>query len=294
MLDFRMDTFLTVCETMNFTRAAEMLRITQPAVSQHIRYIEQYYGVKLFCVEGKKIVITKEGKLLRNTILTMKHDVIFLQKKLHELPARRSLYFGVTLTVGEYVIPEAVQRYLHNHPDTAIRMIVENTQNLLKKLNSGEIDFALVEGYFAKNEYDHLIYSTEPYIAVAGKEYPFKKKPHILEDLLFERLLIREKGSGTRTILEKHLEERNLQLSDFQSVVEIGNISAIKQLAQENCGITFLYEAAVKKEIDAGTLAPVFLDNFKVEHDFTFIWRRNSVFVEDYKELYEELKAENP
>ena len=196
MLDFRVKTFLTVCETMNFTKAADALNITQPAVSQHIRYMEGYYGVKLFSSRGKRIELTEAGELLKNTMLTMQHDVIFLKRRLGELPTRRSLHFGVTLTVGEYIIPEAVRRYLCAHPDTAVKMAVANTQELLRKLDGGEIDFALVEGHFAKNEYDHLVYATEPYVAVCGADYPFRTPPKTMEDLTGERIIVREQGSG--------------------------------------------------------------------------------------------------
>ena len=91
-----------------------------------------------------------------------------------------------------------------------ITMIVENTKELLYKLEHGEIDFALVEGYFIKSEYDYVIYSKEKYICVAGKNYKLKKQPHVLEDLLEETLIIREKGSDTRDIFEKNLERQNL------------------------------------------------------------------------------------
>lgn len=289
MLDFRMETFLTVCETMNFTKAAEALNITQPAVSQHIRWIEECYGVKLFSYSGKKMTLTGAGELLKNTALTMKHDVIFLKKRLQELPEQRSLHFGVTLTVGEYVIPEAVRRYLDAYPDTAVRMVVANTRELLKKLDGGEIDFALVEGYFAKNEYDHLVYATEPYVAVCAPAYPFRAQTGTIEDLIGERLVVREKGSGSRDILERYLEERNLKLSDFGSLTEIGSIDAIKALVKGGCGITFLYEAAVRRELAEGTLKKIRLADFHVMHDLTFIWRSGSAFSTDYAALFHAL-----
>ena len=91
-------------------------------------------------------------------------------------------------------------------------MIVENTRELLKKLDEGEIDFALVEGFFKKNEYDFQKYSEEPYIAVCSPDYPFKKKPKRIEDLFGERILIREDGSGTREVLERYLESCNCLL----------------------------------------------------------------------------------
>lgn len=102
MLDFRIYTFLTVCATMNFTKAAEQLHITQPAVSQHIRYLEELYQTKLFVHEGKKIRLSPAGEILLHTATTLKNDenVLFEQMHQPELDAV-PLHFGVTMTIGE-------------------------------------------------------------------------------------------------------------------------------------------------------------------------------------------------
>ena len=107
MLDFRIDTFLAVCRSMNFTRAAEELHITQPAVSQHIRHLEKRYGVKLFDYQGKRLSLTAAGEALFSAAVTMKHDDLFLREQLPTLGrGRKSLVFGATLTVGECTAPE--------------------------------------------------------------------------------------------------------------------------------------------------------------------------------------------
>ena len=132
-----------------------------------------------------------------------------------------------------------------------------------------------------------MVYSRERYIGVCRKDYPFHKKVRRIEDLLPERVIIREPGSGTREIWENVLESKNLGVHDFRNVVEIGNINAIKQLVGDGLGITFLYQAAVQKELEEGLLAEIPLEDFHITHDFTFIWRKNSIFAEDYHELFE-------
>lgn len=287
MLDFRIKTFLTVCKHRNYTRAAEELNITQPAVSQHIRYLEEEYGVQLFEYKNKKIMLTEAGAFLQDSATTMLHDEVHLKNRLKELQGeKKKLNFGVTLTVGEFVMPRPVAEYLLTHPDTSMKMMVENTHVLLSMLNDGNLDFALVEGFFAKNEYDSLIYSTENYIPVCGKNYIPSKPLRRIEDTFGERLIIREAGSGTREIFERYLESRNFQISDYDTVAEISNINAIKSLVAAGCGITFLYETAVRHELEKGELRKLSLEDFQVQHDFTFIWRRNSVFSDYYKELF--------
>lgn len=289
MLDFRINTFLTVCEYMNFTKAAEILCITQPAVSQHIKYLESIYNTRLFEYEGKKIKITKAGQLLYQTAITMKHDEAYLKEKIEkEQLGIASIKFGATLTIGEFILPPKLHNYLSKNNNIKLTMIVENTKELLYKLEHGEIDFALVEGYFVKNEYEYISYSKENYICVVGKNYKFKKQPQILEDLLNETLIVREKGSGTRDIFEKNLEEQNLTINDFSKVIEIGNINTIKYLVKNNDGITTLYEAAVKEELENGTLKKVEIEDLQKNHYFYAIWRKNSAFESLYKDIISE------
>lgn len=291
MLDFRINTFITVCKHMNFTRAADEMNITQPAVSQHIRYLEDRYQVKLFEYKNKKISLTEAGEYLLNSATTMLHDEVHIHNKLKELHGKKQhVHFGVTLTIGQFVIPGPVAEYLKKNPKTQLQMTIANTHVLLNKLNSGELDFALVEGFFTKSEYDSLVYSTENYIAVAGRDYVPVKPLRKLDDTFGERLIIREAGSGTREIFEKYLEGKNFHLDDYSNIAEINNIETIKSLVATGCGITFLYEAAVREELKTGKLVKLELEDFNVEHDFTFIWRRNSAFSDYYREFFEMLR----
>jgi LysR family transcriptional regulator, transcriptional activator of the cysJI operon len=288
MQDFRMDTFLTVCRLLNYTKAAEELHITQPAVSQHIRYLEDYYEVRLIRFEGKKLCLTDEGCLLRNAATTMRHDEIILREQL-KMGKHRKLVFGATLTIGDFVLPSVLARFMNKNPETEVRMTVDNTETLLKQIDSGELDFAVIEGYFHKAEYDYKVYSAENYIAVCSAAYKFQQEPKILSDLFSEPIILREQGSGTREIFERHMEERNCSVRDFRQIIEIGSISAIKLLAAESCGITFLYEAAAKRELESGTLRQIPLSDFEVRHNFTFVWRKNSIFDDRYHDVFDEL-----
>ena len=271
MLDFRIETFITVCETLNFTKAAQQLGITQPAVSQHIRFLEDEYRVLLFEHSGKKIKLTEEGKILQSSAITMKHDEIHLKNQLaSRLSQKKKLTFGATLTVGEFIITKHISSYLESHPNTQIKMMVANTNELLEKLDSGEIDFAIVEGYFTKSEYDHQIYSKEKYIAVCSGNHLFTKSPR----------------AGTREILTRALEGMNYSITDFANQIEINNMNVIKYLTAQDCGITFLYEAAVKNELESGILKEIALSDLNILHDITFIWRKGSIFKDYYIDLF--------
>ena len=286
MLDMKMETFLAVCQWMNFTKAAESLHITQPAVSQQIHALEEYYGAKLFHYEGKKMMVTEAGRILYQATATMKQDNHTLQEQIRNIEtAENRFYFGATLTICEFVMARKLVYFLKAFPNRQVRMVEGNTKELLERLKKGEIDFAVVEGNFSKKEFDYQVFSTERYLPVCSKDYLFKKEPHGLIELLNERIITREKGSGTRDILEKNLEARNLSIEDFQFVTEIGGMNAIKSLVAEGCGITFLYEAAVIEELSEGSLVEIKLDDFQVTHDFNIIWNKGSMFAEQYREI---------
>lgn len=290
MLDFRMETFLTVCQCMNFTRASEKLNITQPAVSQHIHFLEKHYNTKLFRYEGKKLKLTGAGEILRNASLTMMHDEISMQNQMQKTDEEEEIRFGATRTVGDVLMGRILERYLRRYPDAKICMIVDNTQELLRKLDEGTIDFALVEGFFQKNEYDHQKYSDENYIAVCAPDYTFNSDKITtdvsVENLFHERLLVREEGSGTREVLERCLDAQNFSIHDFDKVMEVGSLQTIRELTKAGCGITFLYETAVQDELREGTLKRIPLKSFEISHEFNFIWRRGSIYADRYIEIF--------
>lgn len=294
MIDFRIHTFLAVCKYMNFTRAAEELHITQPAVSQHMRYLEQLYRVPLFLHEGKKVHLTPAGELLFSAATTLKNDEAFIIEQMqhasvHEFP----LIFGVTMTIGEYVIASPLAAYLKKHPDIDVKIILGNTSELLSLLESGEIHFALVEGYYDTSRYDSLTYRTEAFVPVCANNHPFAKEPHSITDLLGERLLLREPGSGTRDILEKNLTVKNIQLENFAHTMEVSSMHTIIQLLKEDCGISFLYQTAIEKELSEHSLRRLQLLDFDMSHDFTFLWNKGSIFSESYRNICMELKKAN-
>ena len=294
MLDFRVETFLAVCQTMNFTRAAEQLHITQPAVSQHIHALEEQYSTKLFRSQGKQLQLTESGRLFFRTAAAMHHDDLRLREALHQENTRRRLRFGATLTIGEYIMPGPLHRLLEREPDIQLYMLTANTQELLKLLDQGELDFAIVEGYFDKQAYDSLVYCTQRYIPVCSAEHPFSHPVRRLEDLLEERLLVREPGSGTRNVLERALEVRNLSVRNFRRVTELGSLNLIKSLVCAGAGISFFYQPVVQRELEAGQLREIPLEDCSIYHDFTFLWRRGSLFAADYREIYSLLRQGLP
>lgn len=289
MLDFRVNTFLTVCKTMNFTRAAEALNLTQPAVSQHIRYLEDHYGVKLFQYSDKKLKLTPQGEILRRASMTQKHDEQHLMTMLKNSRDKTTLTFGATLTFCEYIFPDRLAAYSKSHPGISLRVMAGNTARLLNRLDDGEIDFALVEGYFEKSKYDSLPCTNDRLICVCSADNPLADKTREWHELFSASLIIGDVGSGTREILERILQSQNFSLDDFASVAEIGSIIPIKRMTELNCGISFLFEKSVDRELKEGILKKIEIYGFDVMHEFHFIWHKHSIFEDYYIDLFQSL-----
>ena len=139
MLDYRIDTFLTLCEQMNYRKTAEMLHISQPAVTQQIHYPENQYGQKLFVYENRRLVKTEAAAILEQYARAAKLQQQDLLQKLESSPIH-TLRIGATKTIGDYYLKEDIRRYLQS-PDNALTLIVYNTEHLLRLLEENELDF---------------------------------------------------------------------------------------------------------------------------------------------------------
>ena len=253
-----------------------------PAVSQHIRQLEAHYGCALFHKGGRRGELTQAGAMLFRALETMENDETRLKAQAKALtleqPAKAPLRFGCTRTICDYWIPRVLARHMAKHPDEMVQMSVGNTQELVEGLEAGTIDFALVEGSFNRALFDSAPVSRERYVAVgSADEFDASYKPVSMASLLDRRLILREAGSGTREILEKHLAARDLDLDDFAGTFEVASIPAIKLCVRAGTGITFLYRAAVERELDQGELRDITPSDFFVEHDFRLIWQRGSL-----------------
>jgi len=286
MIDYRHRTFLQLCRIKNYTKTAAELNITQPAVSQHIKHLEKYYGVKLFNYSGKKLIITEAGQKLFKYAERMAADSSEIKKALSENDRIKQVKFGATLSIGEFVMPDILLEIFENYPRLRFDMLVQNTQVLIDRLKKGEINFAVLEGFFDKSKFGHQIFSREEFIGVCSPESELCDRKVRLEDLLNSRLILRENGSGTRDILEQILYKNNFSKNSFKSTVEIGNMNAIKKLVAGGRGISFLYKAAAENELKKGVLAQIDIIDFDVWREFNFVYQKDSIFEDDYQQYF--------
>jgi DNA-binding transcriptional LysR family regulator len=198
--------------------------------------------------------------------------------------------FGATLSIGEYVMPEILSRSLEKYPEMKIHMSVANTQVLLERLNNGALDFIVVEGLFDKSEYDSTLFSLENFIPVCSPKSELANVEVGFQEITRSRLILRERGSGTREIFENILQKNNYSLHAFEKMIEIGNMAAIKKMVSNGLGITFLFEVAGKREIKDGSLSVIHIPGFSEQREFNFVLLKDSFFRARYMKIYELLK----
>ena len=239
MLDYRIDTFLTLCESMNYRKTAEMLHISQPAVTQQIHYLENQYGQKLFVYENRRLVKTEAAAILEQYARAAKLQEKDLREKLESSPIH-TLRIGATKTIGDYYLKEDIRRYLQS-PDNALTLIVDNTEHLLRLLEENELDFSVVEGFFDKTRFDSILLRREPFVGICRKDHPFAGREVTMEELLQQTIIHREAGSGTRAILEQELRGYNESLQRFQRHICISSFNIILDLVKQGFGVSFVY-----------------------------------------------------
>ncbi len=287
MLDFRVNTFLTVCETKNYTKAAEKLGLTQPAVTQHIKYIEEMYNVRLFFKEGKNMCITPEGELLRDMLITLRADCAKIERRLKSVSEKTgSIKMGATKAFGEYVLPSIIEKYMDSVAETKLVVQVENIESLLYMLQKGSLDFVFAEGQFEKNRYNCKTLGKYKVVCISSSKNPLNEKADI-EDLFKNRLIVREKGSGTRDMFEQKLEHFGYDFGDFKSVVEVGSVDVIKKMVEDDYGITFIPEKVVKNEIDMGVIKKIDISDFEIISEVNFITLKNTMFIKDFEHFFD-------
>ena len=214
-MDQRLETFLTVCATMNYRKAAEQLHLTQPAVTKQIQALEALYGVRLFTYDSRKLRKTAQGETLEIYAISQRYQDEELRRALKR-QEKTSLRIGATKSMG------------------------------------GELDFVVLEGIFDKSRYESFLLRNEPYIGICAKDHPFSGCEVPMDELFSERLILREPGSGTRKILERELMQCGYTIEAFRANVCISSFKLIRHLVSEGCGVSFLYEAVVKNDAQFG------------------------------------------
>ena len=286
MIDIKLITYIKVVELKNFTQAANELHLTQPAVTQHIKQLENYYQHKLIENTHKEFQLTEAGHQLYEYAKIQVHNEDIFESQLSKISL--PLRIGATLSIADYYLPHLISQTLATSLQKT-QIIVNNTQTLTQMMIDGYLDCAFVEGQFDLNLFDYHLFKEERFVLVARKNHPLASKNNHFNDLLNYPLFIRESGSGTRHILENYLLQTMYDLSSFEKVIEVQSLTMIKKMLLDNEGISFLYEGVVKDELDSGSLIKLNLEDFQLIRPMYFIYLHHNTDKQKYVDLFEKI-----
>ena len=271
MVDYRIHTFLALYEALNYRRTAEQLRLSQPAVSQQIHALESEYGCRLFLYDGKRLHRTAQADRLAEYARSALYNDQRLRQEL-AAPAVREVRVGATKTIGEFVLAGPLSRYIRDTRDN-VTIEVDNTEVLLHQLEHEALDFAFIEGAFDKNRYGYRLYRKAPFVGMCRRDHPFAGRTVTLQDLRGQSVVLREKGSGTRAILENALAEYGFGVDLFSREIRSSNFSLILRFVSEGSGVTFAYAPVAEGRKD---IAFFHLDCLGEEREFHIVYLKGT------------------
>ena len=287
MIDPKTKTLLALVEIGNYTKTAQSLSLTQPAVSHHIRQLEEEFGIKIFYSGKKTLSLTPEGEVL---LKYAKRQAAIEQKLLHALDdiknSVRRYNVGTTATVGEYVVSQLFITYCSDHPGIHINIVTDNLNSILGKLQSYELDWAIVDGRVVAEGINSIQLGSDYLCLVVSPMHPFAKRRSVsLAELKNERFILRSPNAGTRALFEKYLLEHSEDIRNFNILIEIDNINTIKELVYSNLGITVMSHSACRDEEASGRLVTVPVVNFNVTRDINIIYHHSFEHIEMLGEI---------
>lgn len=251
MLDPKLYSLLAVKATGNFTRAAEQLSLTQPAVSQHVRALEQELGVRIFDRVNNTVKLTHEGEI----VVKYAKRMMALQENMKgELTNEKlqiaSLTVGITHTAESNAIAEALARYVQRHENVTVKVITGAADKLCGMLKNYEIDLAIIEGKKPDPSLNYLMLDTDNLVLITSPDHRLAKKNSVtISDLKKERLILRLPTSTTRKLFVSALECSGMSLNEFNVVLEMDSVATIKDLIRRDFGVSVLARSACMDEI---------------------------------------------
>lgn len=275
-MDFRLRAFISVAEHLNFTKAANELHISQPAVSKHIQELETHYGVQLFERLGSRVVLTHGGEIF----LTNARQIIDNYRQLgFEMGALSGyvsgpLRIGASTTIAQYILPELVARLLKRHPDICPELISGNSEQIERAVIEHRIDIGFVENIQRQQSLRYTHFQDDELVLICHPHNPkhYKKQSIKLDDLINQPLILRENGSGTLEVIEKAFASHNIRLSSMNILMHMDSTESIKQFIQNYPSCYGIVSAsAISNELALKSLKTIEIENTNLIRPLTII-----------------------
>ncbi len=278
--------FREVARVKSMSKAAENLYISQPTISQKIQEIENYYHIKLFQRHSRTLGISTEGKLFLEHANKILDELDFIENMFFNKNDQMTIKFGSTLTVANAVTARMLKTIEKKHPEMHFQVYVDNTHSIEEKLLSNELDIAIVEGDIHNDNIIHEPIIHDQLVLVCSKEHPLSQYDVItLNDLQHLPFIVREKGSGTRAMLDNFMHHHKIT---YTVEWQCHSWSSIKQAVIMNHGLTLISARLVQNEIDQGLLHVLTLADWSWHRMFSLCYHKEKCNNPQFKIIREE------
>lgn len=287
MLDTKLETLLVVAECKSFTKAAEILSLTQPAVSNHINQLEKECSAKLFLRGKGDFKLTQEGEIAVTYAKRLKalHEKM-LSKIANEQRHISRLRVGITHSSENNAITEILAKYVNQYPYVSITIITDVINNLYEMLENYELDIAIVEGKRLSSKLNYFMLDTDYLVCVLNNENPLAKQSMItINELKKENMILRLPTSATRQLFEATLVSINESIDSFNISLEVDNVATIKELVRKNLGISILPKSVCIKDVKKGKLSILPIENLSMMREVNIAYNKDFARVEILKEI---------
>ncbi|HAJ97905.1 MAG TPA: hypothetical protein DCO72_09240 [Ruminococcus sp.] len=288
MLDFRIATFLKLCETKSYTKTARVLGITQPSVTQHVKYLQNKYHCKLFVYENKMLRLTPEGEYFRRQAEQMLKMSERVYADLQRMTESQEIRFGFPSELGEQKAVSILAELAKKENGATVSMISGNTAEMLRMLEGGQLDCVLADKLYAEGHYNSQSFAKVHFGGYSGSEHAEINMN--AKRLLEEQLLLREEGASDRAVLEHMLHKRDLPFASFSRILKSNVPLSLQALAGADKGVFFTYECAISAE---GVVPLRGLGDLSEERSLVILTMKKdsapeemSTFIEQFRELW--------
>lgn len=248
----QLEVFAEVLKSGSTTQASVMLALSQSAVSAALTDLEGQLGVQLFDRVGKRLVVNEHGRLLYPRALALLEQTIEIEQLFREDNGAIRVY--ASSTIGNYILPAMIARYRQDFPDLPLELSVGNSQDVINAVLDFRVDIGLIEGPCHSTEIISEPWLEDELVVFAAPSSPLTKGPVTLDKLAASPWILRERGSGTRELVDYLLLSH---LPRFQMAMELGNSEAIKHAVRHGLGISCLSRRVIAEQLQAGTLSEV-------------------------------------
>jgi len=276
MADRRLQVFHTVARLLSFTKAAETLHMTQPAVTFQVRQLEEHFNTRLFDRTHNRISLTEAGKRVFEYSDRIFEHYAEMESAVREMTGDVSgvLMIGASTTIAEYLLPALLGDFKKKYPDVNVQLKVSNSDGIVHMVENNVIDLGVVESPVMNKNLVVEVCRIDQLVAVVTPGHPLADRTSVsIGDLLEHPYICREEGSGTREVIAEYMTQQGVNAGQVQLTMELGSPESIKGAVEAGMGVSIISLATVQKELKLGTLVVLTMEP-SLERPFSFVHQK--------------------